>query len=540
MSGRRARTVLAGALAALVTIAPAWLAPTGIAVAAPDVHAAASPTSVTLLGSMQSEIGCPGDWDPGCAASHLTRSATAPIWVRSFALPAGSYDFKVAINDSWDETYGWGGVQGGPQITVNLPSAATVRFYYDERTHLVSDSVNDVIATAVGDFQNELGCPGDWQPDCLVSLLADPDNDGIDTLVTTAIPAGTYNTVVAMYEKFDVTYGAGGVKGGANIVFNVPANGATTTFTFDESTHIMRITSAPAQLRVTTSPALAADISVDGVQRDSWGLNWVPFDVGSHQVCFGPVPGFAAPPCQTVSLTTATTTSVVGTYTARGYLRVVTSPAVASTISVDGVPRNDWGLWAEVAPGTYNVCFGNVAGFAVPACRNVTVTAGATATTTGTFTASAAAPGPSSSLGLLRVVTFPAVAGMISVDGQWRDNWGLNWMRIGTGSHQVCFGALPYAEEPPCTSTTVTAGATSSIAVNYVLKGSLRVVTSPAVPAVIKVNGVVANVYGMWAPKPVGSYTVCFGPVAGKTAPPCQTGVSVTAGATTTVTGTYT
>ena len=539
MLGRRARTAVAGALAALIMVAPAWLAPSGVALAAPDVHAAVTPTSVTLLGSMQSEIGCPGDWQPDCAASHLTRSATAPIWVRSFALPAGSYDFKVAINNSWDETYGWGGVQGGTQITVTLAAAATVRFYYDERTHLVSDSVNDVIATAAGDFQSELGCPGDWQPDCLVSLLADPDNDGTDTLVTTAIPAGTYNTVVALNETFDVTYGAGGVKGGANIVFNVPANGATTTFTFDESTHVMRITSAPAQLRVTTSPALAADISVDGVQRDSWGLNWVPFDVGSHQVCFGAVPGFAAPSCQTVSLTTGTTTTVVGTYTARGYLRAITSPAVASTISVDGLPRNDWGLWAEVAPGTYNVCFGNVAGYAVPACRNVTVTAGATASTTGTFTASAGAPGPSSSLGLLRVTTSPAVGAMISVDGQWRDNWGLNWMRLTAGSHQVCFGALPYAVAPACTNATVTAGATSSIAVNYVLKGSLRVVTSPAVPAVIKVNGVAANVYGMWAPKPVGSYTVCFGPVAGKTAPPCQAGVSVTAGATTTVTGTY-
>jgi len=536
MITRSARLLVVAVVAVLFGALPAW---TGPAQAAP-VTPSAAPTSVTLIGALQSELGCGGDWLPDCAATHLTRSTSAPIWVRSFALPAGSYDYKVAINDSWDETWGWGGIQGGAQITVNLPVAATVRFYFDERTHQISDSVNDVIATAAGDFQSQLGCPGDFKPDCLASLLADPDNDGTSTFVTTALPAGSYSTVVAMNENFDVTYGAGGVKGGANIAFSVPAAGSTTTFSFNEATHLLTVTSAPAQLRVTTSPALAADISVDGVQRDSWGLNWVPFDVGSHQVCFGAVPGFTAPPCQTVSLATAATTSVVGTYTARGYLRVITSPAVASTISVDGVPRNDWGVWADVAPGTYNVCFGNVAGYAVPTCRNVTVTAGATATTTGTFTASAGAPGPSSALGLLRVTTSPAVGAMISVDGQWRDNWGLNWMRLAAGSHQVCFGELPYAVAPACATTTVTAGATSSLTGAYALKGSLRVLTSPAVPAVIKVDGVAANVYGVWAPKPVGSYTVCFGPVPGKTAPPCQTGVAVTAGATKTVTGTYT
>ena len=39
--------------------------------------------SVTVAGSLQSELGCPADWDPACAATHLafdtpTASGTAP------------------------------------------------------------------------------------------------------------------------------------------------------------------------------------------------------------------------------------------------------------------------------------------------------------------------------------------------------------------------------------------------------------------------------------------------------------------------------
>ena len=33
--------------------------------------ASSSPSSVTLAGSFQSELGCPGDWDPGCTVTDL-------------------------------------------------------------------------------------------------------------------------------------------------------------------------------------------------------------------------------------------------------------------------------------------------------------------------------------------------------------------------------------------------------------------------------------------------------------------------------------
>src|SRR5206468_6619018 len=51
-----------------------------------------NPTSVTIAGSLQSEVGCSGDWQPDCAASHLTYDANDDVWQGVCAVPAGSYE----------------------------------------------------------------------------------------------------------------------------------------------------------------------------------------------------------------------------------------------------------------------------------------------------------------------------------------------------------------------------------------------------------------------------------------------------------------
>ena len=38
-----------------------------------------APTTVTVAGSLQSEAGCPGDWNPACAATHLTYDASDDV-----------------------------------------------------------------------------------------------------------------------------------------------------------------------------------------------------------------------------------------------------------------------------------------------------------------------------------------------------------------------------------------------------------------------------------------------------------------------------
>jgi hypothetical protein len=106
-----------------------------------------NPTSVTIAGSLQSELGCAGDWDPACAATHLVYDGTDVVWQAVFNVPAGGWEYKAALNDSWDENYGAGGVPGGANIALALGAAADVKFYYDHKSHWITDNVNSVIAT---------------------------------------------------------------------------------------------------------------------------------------------------------------------------------------------------------------------------------------------------------------------------------------------------------------------------------------------------------------------------------------------------------
>ncbi|MEO0952630.1 MAG: hypothetical protein AAFY44_15110, partial [Pseudomonadota bacterium] len=199
------------------------------------------PGAVTIAGDLQSELSCTGDWQPDCAATHLGFDADDSVWQGSFDVPAGDWQYKAPINNSWDENYGANAQPNGANISLSLADTTSVKFFYDHATHWVTDNINSVIAVAPGSFQSELGCPGDWQPDCLRSWLQDPDGDGIYTLATRDIPAGDYEVKVAYNESWDENYGAGGAQNGANIAFSVSEDGALVVFSFDPVTRLLDI-----------------------------------------------------------------------------------------------------------------------------------------------------------------------------------------------------------------------------------------------------------------------------------------------------------
>jgi YD repeat-containing protein len=226
-----------------------------------SADAVTQPTTVTLVGDFQSELGCPGDWQPDCAATQLTYDPTDDVWQGTFTLPTGQWQYKVALNGTWDENYGAGATLNGPNISLGLAASTMVKFYYDHKTHWITDNQKSVIATAPGDYQSELGCPADWDPGCLRSWLEDPDGNGIYQFSTNAIPAGTYQTKAAINESWTENYGAGGVPDGPNISFAVPPN-ATVTFTYDPASHILSVTSTTDTTTSITSDA--PDPSVAG------------------------------------------------------------------------------------------------------------------------------------------------------------------------------------------------------------------------------------------------------------------------------------
>jgi hypothetical protein len=65
----------------------------------------ATPTSVTVAGSFQSELGCPDDWQPGCALTNLADADGDGTWTGAFVVPAGAWEFKAALDGSWDQSF---------------------------------------------------------------------------------------------------------------------------------------------------------------------------------------------------------------------------------------------------------------------------------------------------------------------------------------------------------------------------------------------------------------------------------------------------
>ncbi|HEV2913880.1 MAG TPA: pullulanase-type alpha-1,6-glucosidase [Pyrinomonadaceae bacterium] len=236
------------------------------------------PSSVTIAGSLQSELGCSEDWQPACAATHLSFDSGDGVWQGTFNIPAGSWEYKAPLNDNWDENYGANATRNGSNIGLNLSSASNVKFYYSHKTHWVADNKNKVIAVAPGSFQSELGCSGDWDPSCLRSWLQDPDGDGIYSFSTRSLPAGNYETKVAINESWDENYGAGGAPGGANIAFSVPASCAEVFFEYNASTHVLTVSAegapkgnlAKAQAHWVSEDTIAWNV---GAVQPNWQVN---------------------------------------------------------------------------------------------------------------------------------------------------------------------------------------------------------------------------------------------------------------------------
>lgn len=193
---------------------------------------------VTVPGSHNSEMGCAGDWTPGCEQAKLTLGVGG-VYSGTFELPAGDYEYKVAINGSWDVNYGANGVPGGPNASYHHDGGA-VTFYWNSRTHQLTSSAEGPIVTVPGSFQSELGCPGDWAPDCLGSLMFDGDRDGVYEFATDAIPAGAYEGKVAHGLSWAENYGVDGVRDGGNSSFSA-ADGKQIVFRYTLATHVLEI-----------------------------------------------------------------------------------------------------------------------------------------------------------------------------------------------------------------------------------------------------------------------------------------------------------
>lgn len=211
-------------------------------------YAQVVPDKVNIPGTLQPELGCPGPWAPDCEDTLLDYYAEWDVWFRTFELPAGNYEYKVAIDGSWAENYGGFADRDGPNIALNVSEDVTITFYYDHKTNWIADDVRQTIVTAVGDFQTALGCSEDFQAECMLSWLQDVGGSGIYTWTTEAIPVGDYEARFAFNRDASVTYGEDGTADSDSIAFSVPEDNMPVAFTYDSTLNLMVVNVGGASL----------------------------------------------------------------------------------------------------------------------------------------------------------------------------------------------------------------------------------------------------------------------------------------------------
>ncbi|WNB92369.1 alpha-amylase family glycosyl hydrolase [Bacillus sp. NEB1478] len=191
----------------------------------------AAERTVTLVGDLQSELGASGDWNPADTATKMERQANGKYKLKG-TLPAGNYEYKIAINGSWDENYGVDGKAGGDNYKLTVDSDKEVTFVYDDTTHKVSilePLPQEQTPRIVGSIQPAIGAGGEWSPGESTAFLKDEDTDNIYTY-TTQVPKGKYEFKIVLGNSWDAP-----AYPGNNFALNVVKD-ATITFFYNHDT----------------------------------------------------------------------------------------------------------------------------------------------------------------------------------------------------------------------------------------------------------------------------------------------------------------
>jgi hypothetical protein len=142
--------------------------------------------SVTLVGTFQTDLGCPHNWDPSCTQSYLLDTDGNGVYKLSTRqLPRGTYECRVVINEDWRESYGQEGDRDGANVIFEVSEAGSlVTFAYDSPSHVLStrEDTTAVAADSVScqtnqECRDQLG--SDWE--CKSGLCVQTSNENNNT-----------------------------------------------------------------------------------------------------------------------------------------------------------------------------------------------------------------------------------------------------------------------------------------------------------------------------------------------------------------------
>jgi hypothetical protein len=93
------------------------------------------PGAVTVAGNFGGVL-AGADWNPAGTELQLTFDRSDELWKLTMDLPAGQYEYKVALDGSWEENYGRDGHRDGANLEMTH-DGGPLTFLYDHATHLV-------------------------------------------------------------------------------------------------------------------------------------------------------------------------------------------------------------------------------------------------------------------------------------------------------------------------------------------------------------------------------------------------------------------
>ncbi|MGA9288286.1 MAG: alpha amylase N-terminal ig-like domain-containing protein, partial [Anaerobacillus sp.] len=210
---------------------------------------------VTLVGDLQDEMGAEKEWDPSAEETMMEARGNGFYEVTA-ELPKGSYEYKVAINQSWGESYG----DGGNNLKLTLSEPTKVTFYYHDGTHVVTNSTSyspiseEKQPRLVGSIQPAIDAGAEWSPDQSTAILTDDNFDNVYTLATN-VPKGNYEYKIVLGNAWGEDYP------GDNAKLNVLEKSAITFFFNAETKEVSTDYSAKGS---------DGAVNMAGLHHDSW------------------------------------------------------------------------------------------------------------------------------------------------------------------------------------------------------------------------------------------------------------------------------
>lgn len=98
-----------------------------------SAEAVDQPDAVAVVGDFNTLLGAPENWSPEFDEVQMKLDSADQLWKLEADIPAGFYNFKIALNRSWAENFGAYGLFDGPNHELHHEGGRLV-IHYNHRT----------------------------------------------------------------------------------------------------------------------------------------------------------------------------------------------------------------------------------------------------------------------------------------------------------------------------------------------------------------------------------------------------------------------